>query len=329
MGVDPALLAVFVRGLGIPHKENKVSYIFACPKCRKKDKFYVRKRDGRFVCWFCKETEGFEGRGDFGLAELAGLPLSDVRSALGLGAAEATTGVDLGGGLIDWFDGPPPEPEAEPLRPLEWPFDYYPLDHPHGANGAKYLEERGVPLATAVRYGLRYCPTRRRVVFPIEQDGNLYGWQARLAGPNRWWDDEQAEWKETVKVLSSKEVPRDQLLMFADRLRGSEHAVLCEGPLDAIKADLCGGNVCAMGKAVSKRQMGLLRCAGIRRIYLALDPDAGDETARLAKEFSDLDVRWMDPYPAKDLGELSPEAVLELFRSAPPVGSATLFLRCL
>jgi hypothetical protein len=166
------------------------------------------------------------------------------------------------------------------------------------------------------------------VAFPVELEGRLVGFQERtVLKETKLWSDELDRFTETPKVLSSKGIPREQLVMFGDRLAGVEHVVLCEGPIDAIKAHLCGGNVATMGKAVSKGQIALLRANGIKKIYLALDPDAAEETARLAREFGDLEVYLMHaPAGYKDLGAMSMEAVRDLFTSAPRVNPGHIFV---
>lgn len=325
--VEPHVLAGFLRDVGLNPRQNSVSYIFDCPRCGKSKKLYIRKRDGRFVCWFCRTSEeGFEGRAEYALAEILQISAKSIAAKLYL-QEEMPEGVFLDYSIEDWFDNDEEEEEAEGLRVLQWPLDYYPLDHPHAARGVKYLvEERGIPIDIAMEYGIRYAPAHRRVVFPVQSTGALYGWQERLVVPHRFWSEKDEVWKEVAKALSSKEIPRDRVLMFADRLRGSDHAVVCEGPIDGLKAHLCGGNVVTMGKGVSIRQMRLIRNSGIHKVYLALDPDAGDEAERLALEFSDMEVYIMDPRPYKDLGEMTMEAVLELFRSAPRINTGRCFV---
>lgn len=80
-----------------------------------------------------------------------------------------------------------------------------------------------------------------------------------------------------------------------------------------------------MGKKISRGQIALIRQNGIRKVYLALDPDAWEETARLVRDFSDLEVFLMEP-PAgkKDLGEMTLPEVHELFLAAPALNPTRL-----
>lgn len=343
MGCDPQKLREFLDRTGLSYKQNSRSYVFDCPKCRRKDKLYIEKKNGRFICFRCAEEDGYKGRPEFALADLALMPLSEVRKAL-YGEQYSGTAYELDLKLRDLFgDEDVIDEEAVVTIPqMYWPVDYYPIDHKSAARGAAYLAGRGIDLETARRYGLRYCPAKRRVIFPVELGDRLVGWQERLIVPNRSWDEENQEWRETPKMLSSKDIPTAHVVMFANRLVGSKHVVVCEGPVDAIKADLCGGNVATMGKAIgqgqidvirnpqklTQQQVGLLRYGGIEKVYLALDPDAAKETARLVNEFSDLEVYVMQPpKPYKDLGEMSPPEVLDLFHGARRVGAGSLFIR--
>lgn len=321
---DPKVLRDFIEESGLKPYQNSVSWVFTCPRCSKPKKLYIRKSDGRFVCWYCRTIDGFEGRVEYALSEILGIPVGAIKAKLYSGQVDIGE-VHLDYDLKEWCDDE--EELEEPLRTLQWPLDYYPIDHKNSVRGLKYLEEeRKIPLAIAKEYGIRYAPTKKRVVFPVMSGDKVYGWQERLVVPNRWWNEEECVWKETLKAISSEKIPRDRMVMFADRLRGSDHAIVTEGPVDAIKAHLCGGNVCTMGKAISTQQMGLIRNSGVQKVYLALDPDAYAEFDRLCVEFSDLEVYLMDPAPYKDLGEMSMESVLELYKTAPRIhSSARLF----
>jgi hypothetical protein len=337
---DPDKLVEFLDAAGLSYKQNSVSFIFDCPRCRKKDKLYIRKRDGRFVCWYCAEIDGFQGRPEFALADLTATPIVQIRKALY--GAEAVYGkaeflaIDIG----DFFGNDDEiDVDAEQIPTMRFPYgDYYPIDHPHSKKGLAYLEGRGISLEIAREYHLRFSPLKKRVVFPVEIGDRLVGWQERLITPVEYWNEEKEEVVKIQKVLSSKGIPTAQTVMFANRAIGSEHVVVCEGPIDAIKAHLCGGNICTMGKAIghgqvqtirnperlTPRDIGQIRHSGVRRIYLALDPDAADETTRLIREFhTDAEVYLMQaPKPYKDLGDMPFEAVYDLFKSAKRVSPA-------
>ena len=329
-GCDPEVLREVVKSSGVSFHENKRSWIFTCPRCDGRKKLFIQKSDGRFVCWKCKETAGYQGRPEYALADLLGQSVREVVARL-YGGAGVSVSVHLDVSIADFFGDADAEEEIpEQLPTVSWPYNYYPIDHPRSARGAAYLAQRGVPVEVARLYGVRYCPEQRRVVFPVESHGELYGWQGRLVVPHQYVD-ERGDPQEGMKIESSKEIPRERVLMFSDRLDGLEHVVLCEGPVDAMKAHLCGGNVCTMGKAVSRGQMGLLLNHGVKRLYLALDPDAADEVQRLMREYyDDVEVYRMlarkGSEEKADLGAMTFEEVEGLFHRAERVGAGGLFV---
>ena len=329
MNADPEKLAAFIESAGLSYRQNSRSYIFDCPKCRHKNKLYMEKRGGRFICFFCAETDRYKGRPEFALADLALTPLREVQEFL-YGTSFSGTANSLDLCLSDLFGGDDVvENDALVVVPeVSWPWDCYPIDHEFSKRGREYLAGRGIDLAMAQGYGLRYCPPKLRVVFPVELGEKLVGWQERLVIPSRVWSEEKQKFMESAKMLSSKDVPTAHVVMFANRLVGSEHVVVCEGPVDAIKMHLAGGNIATMGKAVSRGQIQFIRNSGVRKVYLALDPDAARETARLVREFSDLEVYLVEiPAGAKDIGELSFEDAYGCFLQACRVGAGHLSFR--
>lgn len=320
MAIDPDVLSDFIELHGPSYKQNSVSYIFDCPRCSKRDKLYIRKRDGKYVCWYCREISKFFGNAEYALSEICGLPLVLVKEALYGADAQNHDYAALDLKFGDFFgeeDEVSLDIGLDEIPALKWPLDFFPMDHKFAAEGRSYLEGRGIPLEVAMGYDLRYHPREHRVMFPIEAAGKLVGWQGRITRPEKWWDEENAKYVKTEKILSSRGIPRDRVLMFGDRTITGDYVVLTEGPMDALKCHLAGGNAATMGKAVSPGQVALLRKKGIRRVYLALDPDAVAETSRLVQIFADLEVySMMAPAPFKDIGEMSMAAVAELFGQA-------------
>lgn len=319
-----------IRGLlqenGVSFKTNSKSFIMDCPRCKKDKKLYIRRADGRFVCWYCKEIDGFQGRPEFALAELCSFPVSEVQRRLYGDNVDKPTAMHLSIAVSDFED----EDSAdyvdleEQLKPMAWPLDFYPLDHELGRKGARYLESRGIPTSVAMEYGIRYHPAKASVIFPVQSKGELLGWQARLVENDKpYWDERRQKVITPLKAVTSTDLKRDRVLMFADRLNGSEHCVLTEGPIDALKAHLCGGNVASMGKAVAKSQLQLIRNSGVRKLYLGLDPDAYLELDRIRKEMRELTLYdFRPPAPYKDLGEMPMEAVKQLFDNTPVLNPA-------
>jgi hypothetical protein len=334
-GCDPSILRQLLVESGLQYTQNGKSYVFTCPRCKGKKKLFMRKADGRFVCWKCKETDGYQGRPEFALADLLDQTIKQVAGRL-YGGAYTPTGVFLDVRVTDFFDDGDEDDDVEEeivsLPTVLWPFDYYELDHPFAAKGVRYLANRGVPVDIAMQYGIRYWPEGQRVIFPVQDAGSLYGWQGRLIIPHQYVDPETGEDREALKIQSSKAIPRERVLMFADRLQGVDHAVLGEGPVDAIKAHLCGGNVSPMGKAVGPEQMGLLLNHGIKRFYSGLDPDAADEFMRLVRTYYDdveiyqLAVQVKGAKEKPDLGAMDFKDVYDLFVGAERVRAGQVFV---
>lgn len=337
MATDPESLKKFLDDSGLSFKSGSFSYILDCPRCGKKDKLYIRKSDGRFVCWVCKETENFQGKAEFVLAELTGSSISDISFALhGVNRNEGS-GDRLTGKLKSLYNQPESEDDIieEPVfAETAYPLNYRPIAHDFCKSGAEYLAGRGINLETAITYDLHFSPIEKRVVFPVKVSGKLIGWQGRLiVDPAPASADENSEKKSFVqpKILSSKSLSgkRDRLLMFQDNLVVGGHAILCEGPVDGIKAHLCGGNVVTMGKAVSKAQIDLLYRYKIKKLYLGLDPDAADEKRRIVKLLADdMEIFDMAP-PSKnkkvDLGDLTFKEVLDIYQNAPKADCGYIF----
>ncbi len=328
--VDPGRLESFVKNSGLSYRLTSRSYVFTCPLCRKKNLLYIARNTGQFVCFKCRETRGFRGAPEYALKELTQRPINEIRKALYGDMVVAATSF-----LVLRFDDlleegqEEPLPEEEPLPDLVWPYHCYPIDEKHSKNGRLYLEGRGIPVELAREYDIRYSPPQRSVAFPVQVGDRLVGWQYRIIDPETVVTPEGDVIKR-LKIWSDSgedEVfPRDRVVMFANRLQGN-HAVLCEGPVDALKAHLVGGNIASMGKAVSIKQTQLLLAAGIRKLYLALDPDAAAEIDPLLEKFEDVEVfRVVVPEGFKDLGAMTLEGARDAILASEPLPRGRMHL---
>ena len=326
--VDPTLLKEIVEGSGLSFVQNNVSWIFTCPRCGKAKKLYLRKRDGRFVCWKCAETDNFRGRPEYALAELLSCSVKEIAGKL-YGEVPLSTEMYLDVKVMDPYGDAEDDDFGQDDGDFTttWPWNFYEIDAPESKRGREYLAGRGIPINLAKAYDLRYNPEQRRVYFPVGSRGKLFGWQGRLVVPVETYEV-NGELRQTLKILSSQDIQREKRLMFLDRLEGVEHAVLCEGPVDALKAHYCKGNVATMGKAVSRGQIQLLRSTGRKRLYLALDPDAADETQRLVDELGgEMELYEMTPKNDElDLGAMPFEEVYQLFLGARRIETGRIFI---
>jgi len=322
--IEPQTLAKVIKSLGVViSKSTHNSYILDCPKCGKKDKLYIRKKDAAFICFSCGELSNFKGRADFALSVITGEPLESVRSQL-LGEITLANFEETFKFKLPIFEEEVAPTEDFTLEPQPYPASVKELTHKLSLPGVKYLESRGVNLETALRYNVRYDIASKRVIFPVEANGDLYGWQGRYTNKTTYVFQDKIV--RIPKILTQNGTPRDKLVMFYDRLLGSDKAVICEGPMDAIACDLIGGNVATMGKIVTKWQIQLIRHLGVKTIYLGLDPDAIQETLRLINELEEeFNLYILEPLPGfKDLGEMTPQQVYQQYLNAKPVNKPQL-----
>jgi hypothetical protein len=330
-----AALEAFLKDSGLSYKTGSKSYIFTCPRCRKPEKLWIFRDGTSFICFKCADHTHFQGAPEYALKELSGRTLAEVRKQLyGVEAVD----IDAGALLIDINLNPqPPDDVAEfdfslDFTPdLAWPLDCHELNTAEGKPGAKYLSGRGIPLEIAMEYDIRYNSIYKSVCFPMLVDGRLLGWQARTT-KELLYEVETPEGKvlkERLKSLNTKEMPVERFVMFQDRLKDSEHCVLCEGPVDALKAHFFGGNIATMGKRVRSAQVAHIAKYGIKNVYVALDPDAATSIEALV---DDIERFGMTAYKvviprfvmkngklAKDLGDLPFDVATEAIAEARPL----------
>jgi hypothetical protein len=339
----PEALQTLIETSGLEFDNRyKKAWRFDCPKCGKKERLYIRRRDGRFICWYCRDkTEGgFEGDPEYALSLLLGRSTTDIQDIIY--GPEFTPTARLN--LRFWGSVRPyvrededldddelelPEDVANPLVGIPYPPHYISIFDPKAELGQIYLHGRGVTPELAKVYQLMYDPMKRRVVFPVVTRGVMVGWQARTCGPSEWVDDDGRQRKIPKILTTIIEGTRDNVLMFEHRLEGSDHAVLAEGPFDALKLHLCGGNVCSMGKSVAPGQVERLKAFGIKKLYLAQDPDAHTETRLLNRKYcKDFEIYYLTPKGTgyEDFGAMPPELAFECFKKAERVHPRQWFL---
>lgn len=333
MAIDQGALAKLIKDSGVAVRENATSFVFTCPRCEKKDKLAMYKESGGFVCYYCR-ANGFKGRAEFALTEILGKPIGEIRKVIyGSDVPPTLDYLDIQLEDIWGEDENALPPPAVVILPVEvaWSPDFVGIDQPEAfVKGARYLHSRGLTPEHVKTYDIKYSPIDQRVIFPVYVGGKLLGWQARYINATERWDPSLQRTIRVPKILTSTSLigKGQRWLMFQDRLEGSEHCVLTEGPVTALKAHLCGGNVASMGKAVSVHQLEIIK-RSCRKLYLALDPDAGEQIAKLAYDlYDDLEIYLLQPPQNfmdldssdndKDLGDFQDEEVYEIFKTAKP-----------
>jgi hypothetical protein len=290
------------------------------------------KNDGKFVCWTCPSSKGFRGAPEFALEALTGMPLESIRKVL-YGDSHYLASQALEIVLRDFQDEDSEfddDIEYEELPDLCWPYHCLPLTYPGALNGVRYLESRGVPVEVASQYDIRYSPEKRSIAFPVWVGRRLVAWQYRTIDPTIVTKPDGTP-VELLKTISSVDIPRNRCVMFSNRLT-CDHAILCEGPFDALKLHLCGGgNIASMGKKVSTQQIELLLKSGIKKLYLGLDPDAADEINPILRRIGGVEGYLMELPSVQgknkvDLGSLSFEEARECFLAAKPMPNNRMHL---
>lgn len=301
----------FLNKHSVKHTTSGESYVLECPRCLKQDKLWMYQSNGYFVCFYCREKEQFEGWPEVVLSEITGQSIQNVRIELYDNLSAATKEIPLK--IRPYFD-----PDViDDRQTIEFAKEFIDILDPLANDGLCYLESRGIPSSIALKYKLKYNPINKRIVFPVQESSRLFGWQARTIRPTEWVDMNGFT-QRVPKVIGSKGTKLHKCLMFADNLIGSNHIVVCEGPIDAVKCDSVGGAVATMGKNVSDYQIDIIKKHPAKKVYLALDPDALSEIELVAKKLVSKELYLLvAPKPYKDLGEMTFKEVEELFHSAP------------
>lgn len=292
----------------ISYHETKKSYVTKClnPSCGKEDHFYIRKLNGRSICFRCNTKFNWYGL----VSVLAGVPKER--------AHELIFGVG-GGDLIDLpldpdiFNKSPYEEEKESDIPVKMGFDFFPVEN--SAEGLEYLIKRGLNNPALIfDYDIRFHHAMSAVVFPVRRDGVVYGWQARKIAPK----------ENELRLISSAQFNKSHFLLNWDRASKCEKIILVEGPFDCVHVDLPGyGAVASLGKGVSLDQIQLILSSHAKEVYLGLDPDASREFYEIVNRIGLLKKCFLISPPSnrKDFGETTEKEVLESLRNAIPVST--------
>lgn len=312
MSFDVDGLLQFLGEAGIePDGTTRRSVTFRCPRCEKARKLSMIRENGYWSCWHCAAL-GVKGWPEDLLVLLLQVDWTQAKEMLGQNITPTDT-----------FFLPPPwtelEVEEDVLPIMAWPAHAFRLDHPQARRGVAYLEGRGLPRDLLMEYDVRYSQEWRRVMFPMVVEGFLTGWQGRsvVDAPT-----DPVLRRRYLKAKNSDDLPRGRAFMFEGRLRGVGHAVITEGPVDALKAHVVGGNVAALGKVVTDGQVATLVRYGVRTAYLALDPDAMEENKLMVRRLRDhgIATRWVEiPEPYEDLGAMPLGEAARTILDAPEI----------
>lgn len=174
---------------------------------------------------------------------------------------------------------------------------------------SRYLLYRGFTDELISLFKIKYHEFSKRVIFPIYNHLDvLVGWQARDITD-----------LSDVKILTKPDGLKKSLLLYNyNMFYNDDFITIVEGPIDAIKSYQYNA-VAILGKKMSRHQIELIESnSNLRRIYIALDPNAIEEALDLAKNFSIMyDVRIViDYFGHKDLGECTVEDANKIIGNA-------------
>lgn len=306
------VLREIIEAGGVDYKENSSSFLFNCPRCNKRLKLAMHKTKGFWCCYRCK-SEGFKGRPEYALQELYSIPAEEFRRKLyGEEAIQLKKYLHLN--LQDPWDSEI-SPESTSLSEVQWDPDFLDPDDLGFRPCAEYLKSRLIPEERIKEYGIKYNPKWGTVVFPVLDGDKLYGWQERSIRKGN-------DFRYTLKGFQ-----RENFVMFYDRLLSSSHAIITEGPVDALKMHLAGGNISTMGKVVTTAQIELIKNMGFNKIYLGLDRDASQEFNKISRELLGYCELYsiQPPSHRKDLGECTEEEGLQAFNNAERYNGKKIF----
>lgn len=297
-------LKAFLDGR-VSYHETKKSYVTKCFACDKEDHFYIRKTNGRSICFKCGSKFNWKGL------------VSKVANVSSDKAYEILFGVG-GGDLIDLplavdlFEKKIDE-EFDLDKPIQMGLDFFPVEY--STEALEYLVKRGISDPQIIfNYDLRFHQMMNAVVFPISQEGIIYGWQARKIAPKEG----------ELRLISAAQFNKSHFLLNWDRAKKMKRIILVEGPFDCLHVDLPGyGAVASLGKGVSLDQIELILSSQADEIYLGLDPDASKEFYEIVNRLGLFKKCFLlsPPSHRKDFGETTINEVRDSISVAIPVST--------
>lgn len=310
-------LVDLIEGGAAHYKKTSRSYILFCPKCQRQ-KLYVEKTTGASKCFKCNRKNW----ANWILAKVYDRSPEELNEIL-YGVVTANTFLNNFNLDIPDFWGEEekedcllPSPPDYPPKIIKGP-SWLEIDDPRAHAGRHYLSKRGVPPEIARQYSLGFDVAKQRVLIPIVVEGEVRGWQARYIHATELADSSVGVIK-IPKIITTGEVG-GKCFMFQDNLKkGLQHAVLAEGPFDALKCHLIGGNIASMGKAVSMQQLDIIVRSNVKKLYIGLDRNAATEVGEIVKMMYDtLELyRLLPPEHRSDLGDCTYEEVAQQFNKA-------------
>lgn len=266
--------------------KNGVEYRINCPFCIKKGK----SRDTKYKLYINPTHNG------------------GVYNCYRCGTAGGTRS------LLGWVGAEKPQPQQNQAMVsngnVRMPGELVPVsmlddEHPAVQYLLKGRKRPFDPMTMSAYYSVAYCrkgirfgngvdfmfDTTGTLIFPIFDNQELIGWQARMmTNPEDLTDsylqmlgypkDDNGEWILPPKYFTSPGFPKGRVLYNFDNAKTREPVVVTEGVFDAIAVGASG--VALLGKGITETQMRILQTY-CNHVIVMLDPDAGAESKEMVK----------------------------------------------
>lgn len=277
-----------------------------CPICGKDEfKLYVNVEKRIFNCYHCTWGKGI---GDICvlMADISGRHINDIKLELANSIVPSLPDDEYVERISELFNKKTKEKAFE-IEPILLPGN----TEFKGITGKKILkyakDKRGLTEELINNFELRFSIKLRKfkgffLVFPVYFKGMPVGWQGRRTTntePRYVSSDNIGQWL----------WPFDQQLPI---IKETKSVILVEGVFDALAFWQLGlPSLCTFGKKINNNQKKLLKKEGVKKIYLAWDPDAWKETQKAVKDLSDLFEVFVIILPQDGNKKLDPGNALE------------------
>jgi hypothetical protein len=306
----------FLDNEGIWYSFKSTHILSDCPLCGRRDKFSIRKRDGKTICYRGSCDYRVKSFIEF-VAMIKKISKTEAEDLLFEVKRSADNKLKFNFIRPEEVDRRDTINLFDQTKEIQWPpDDTYSIDALGSVDGRGYLQSRAVSLETAMKYKIRYRIWDRRVIIPIFIENKCYGYQGRAID----------KIEDSRKMRNNDGLEREKIVMFYNNLKSSDFAIICEGPFDSLAFDDIGGNIATLGKVITESQLDLIKLSGVKACYLALDEDASAETRKVSAKLGIPTYLIRVPQSAKtrclslnkkaDFAECSKDEIRQAFEGA-------------
>ena len=305
----------FLDRYGYDYTEKGRTIRSACPVCGNEDKFSILRANGSTICY--RASCSYQKKPFHSWLALVANVTEEIAKKMLYGENFLTSSMD-DLDLDPWLGLSVTE---ENFSAVDYPTAHMcTISTLFDSEPRHYLHSRGLTDSIIQKYDIKYSSMSRRVYFPIYINSVCKGYQGRAID----------KVEDRNKVRNNEGFSRERLVMFYDNINPNEHVIMAEGPVDAIKFDMCGGNIATLGKVVTDKQLDLILKKKPKRIYLALDSDAQKETDELIQKLRAYEVytvsvpqsaieRCLSNGKKADFGECTYEECYQAFQQSTPI----------